>query len=415
MQKSKAYWVRAEESIFSLVQLYEEGSGSHIRGNYPRFIRRGRHGHIWDVDGNEYVDYDMGLGPIILGYCYEAVDRAVMDQLRLGTHFSLVSPGEVEYAELVIEHIPCAGKVRFLKTGSSAAEAAVRIARAYTGRNHVIRGMYHGWHEWTAAGEGYRQGGILPESRQYLHRCGYNDLRCFEKMFESCKGGIAAVIIEPVIIQEPLDNFLSNLLALCHAEGALLIFDEVVTGFRFDIGGAQRYFGITPDLAAFGKAAANGLPLSFVAGRKEIMDAVDKDVYLFTTFGGERLSLAAGMAVINELKHRDVTGRIWRLGGRLKKETNAMAGRLGLDISLEGYPPRLMLAFKGSDAKYRGKMKYIFMQECVKRGVFIGWTIFPCYTHTDADIDYTLNVFEEAMKVCRRYTGSVSAWVGSRR
>ena len=410
MLKSDAYWFRAEESIFSLVQLYEEGSGSHVRGNYPRFMQRGMHGHIWDVDGNEYIDFDMGLGPVILGYCYEAVDRAVVKQLQLGAHFSLVSPGEVEYAELVIENIPCAEKVRFLKTGSSATEAAVRIARAYTGRSHIIRGEYHGWHEWTIAGEGYRQGGILPESRQYIHMGRYNDFDSFENLFMKCKDGIAAVIIEPVIIEEPKADFLDKLLELCHAEGALLIFDEVVTGFRFNIGGAQKYLGITPDLAAFGKAAANGLPLSFVAGKKEIMDAVDKDVYLFTTFGGERLSLAAGIAVINELKNKDVNDRIWSLGGRLKKGTNDIAGRLGLNISLEGYQPRLMFNFRGRDAKFRSRLKYIFMQECVKRGVFIGWTVFPCYTHTDADIDYTLNVFEDAMKVCRQYTESASAW-----
>lgn len=412
MHKSETYWARAEGSIFSLVQLYQEGSGNHVKGNYPRFIQRGSHGHIWDVDGNEYVDYDMGLGPIILGYCYEAVNQAVMDQLQLGTHFSLVSPGEVEYAELVIENIPCAEKVRFLKTGSSATEAAVRIARAYTGRSHIIRGEYHGWHEWTIAGEGYRQGGIISEARQYIHMCRYNDLSSFEKLFHQHKGEIAAVIIEPLIIQKPKNDFLKNLLDLCHAEGALLIFDEVVTGFRFHLGGAQKYLGITPDLATFGKAAANGLPLSFVTGKKEIMDAVDKDVYLFTTFGGERLSLAAGIAVINELKNRDVNDRIWSLGGRLKKETNALTERLGLDISLEGSHPRLMFNFKGSNDQYRRQMKNTFMQECIKRGVFLGWTIFPCYTHTDADIDLTMNVFEDAMKVCKQYKDSVRAWGG---
>lgn len=407
---SEEYWSRAEKTIFSLVQLYDEGSGSHVRGSYPRFIKRGKHGHIWDMDGNEYIDYDMGLGPILLGYCYDPVDRAVMDQLGLGMEFSLVSPQEVEYAELVCEHIPCAEKVRFLKTGSSAAEAAVRVARAYTGKKHIIRGEYHGWHEWTIAAEGYRQGGILPEVRQYIHTCRYNDFDAFESIFEKNRGDVAAVIIEPLIIDEPQNNFLHNLLDLCHANGALLIFDEVVTGFRFDIGGAQKVLGLTPDLAAFGKAAANGMPLSFVTGPKEIMDAVDKDVYLFTTFGGERLSLAAGIAVIKELRDKAVNERIMAIGGRLKSETNKMAERLGVNISLRGYAPRLMFFFKDSGGNYDFNGKNIFLQECVKRGVFIGWTVFPCYTHTDQDVDYTLNVFEEAMKVYKNHADSLNAW-----
>ncbi|MHB8157634.1 MAG: aminotransferase class III-fold pyridoxal phosphate-dependent enzyme, partial [Desulfocucumaceae bacterium] len=197
---------------------------------------------------------------------------------------------------------------------------------------------------------------------------------------------------------------------LCHANGALLIFDEVVTGFRFDIGGGQKFLGLTPDLAAFGKAAANGMPLSFVTGRKEIMDAVDEDVFLFTTFGGERLSLAAGIAVIKELRDKAVNDRIRAIGGRLKSETNEMAQRLGVNISLRGYHPRLVFSFKDSKGNHDISGENIFLQECVKRGVFIGWTVFPCYTHTDQDVDYTLNVFEEAMKAYKNHTNSLNAW-----
>ncbi|MHB1392783.1 MAG: aspartate aminotransferase family protein [Clostridia bacterium] len=402
LDNSNSYWDRAVNTILSGTQLYSKGPETHIKGVSPIYLEKGKNAHVWDVDGNEYIDYDMGLGPILLGYCYEPVDNAVIEQLKYGMGFSLVSPKEVEYAELCVENIPCAEKVRFLKTGSSATEAAIRIARAYTGKKHIVRGEYHGWHEWTVAGEGVRQGGILPELKSYIHKFEYNEFDELLKYFEEYKGDIAAVIIEPVIVEEPKNGFLKNILELCHANNVLLIFDEVVTGFRFSIGGAQKYFGITPDLATFGKAAANGMPLSIVAGKAKIMDAVDKKVFISTTFGGETLSLSAGIAVINELKTKNVTEKLWSLGTKLREETNRMAERIGVNIKLNGYSPRMMFDYRDNKGKQDWKYNSLFMQECVKRGVLLGWSIFPCFTHTNEDIDFTLNVFEDAMKIYKK-------------
>lgn len=402
LEKSNKYWQRACETILSGTQLYSKGPETHIQGVSPAYIERGKDAHVWDPDGNEYIDYDMGLGPILLGYCYEPVDRAVREQLNKGMGFSLVSPPEVEYAQLCVENIPCAEKVRFLKTGSSATEGAIRIARAYTGRNHIIRGEYHGWHEWTTAGENVRQGGILPESRDYVHKFEYNELTELEELFAKYPDQIAAVITEPVMLDEPKPGFLQDMQALCKQNGALLIFDEVVDGFRFSIGGAQQYFGVTPDLATFGKGAANGMPLSIIAGKREIMDAVDRKIFISTTFGGETLSLAAGIAVMQELKTKNVTERIWELGQRIKTETNAIAERIGVNIELKGYPCRMGFDYRDAQGKRDWLYNSIFMQECVKRGVLLGWSIFPCYTHTNADVDFTLNVFEDAMKVYKK-------------
>lgn len=402
LKKSNELWSEARNTILSGCQLYSKGPETHIKGVSPIYIERGKDAHVWDVDGNEYIDYDMGLGPILLGYQYDTVDKAVMNQLKKGMGFSLVAPIEVEYAKLCIENIPCAEKVRFLKTGSSATEGAIRIARAYTGRKHIIRGEYHGWHEWTTAGETVRQGGILNEVRQYIHKFDYNDLTKLEELFENYKGEVAAVITEPVILDEPKNDFLNKAKKLCHDNGALLIFDEVVDGFRFSIGGAQKYFGVTPDLATFGKAAANGMPLSIVAGKKEIMDAVDKQIFISTTFGGETLSLAAGIAVMKELKNKNVTERIWNLGKKIKCETNKLAKDIGVNIELKGYPCRMSFEYADNKGKKDWLYNSIFMQECVKRGVLLGWSIFPCYTHTDKDIDFTLNVFEDAMKIYKK-------------
>lgn len=402
LARSNELWAEAQEKILSGVQLYSKGPETHIKGVSPIYIDHGKAAHVWDVDGNEYIDYDMGLGPVLLGYCYAPVDDAVRRQLGRGMGYSLVAPEEVEYARLCVENIPCAEKVRFLKTGSSATEAAVRIARAYTGRKHVLRGEYHGWHEWTTAAESVRQGGILDDIKKYVHKFDYNDFDAVEKLFTQHKGEIAAVITEPVQVDPPKDGFLEKLLDICHKNGAVLIFDEVVDGFRFGIGGAQKYFGVTPDMAAFGKAAANGMPLSVVAGKKEIMDAVDRKVFISTTFGGECLSLAAGIAVMNELKTKPVTERLWSLGKRMQDGFRFLAQKAGVPIDLAGYPVRLDLRYSDYEGRHDWLYNSIFMQECVKRGVLLGWHIFPCYSHTNEDVDFTLNVFEDAMKVYKR-------------
>lgn len=406
LKKSNELWNDAQRLILSGVQLYSKGPETHIKGVSPIYIDRGKAAHVWDVDGNEYIDYDMGLGPILLGYCYKPVDGAIKKQLERGMGYSLVAPEEVEYAKLCVENIPCAEKVRFLKTGSGATEAAIRIARAYTGKKHILRGEYHGWHEWTTAAEDFRQGGILPELKNYVHKFDYNDFDTVEKYFEQYKGEIAAVITEPVQIDAPKNNFLENLLDICHQNGAVLIFDEVVDGFRFSIGGAQKYFGVTPDLATFGKAAANGMPLSIVAGKHEVMDAVDKKVFISTTFGGECLSLVAGIAVMKELKNKPVTERLWSIGKKIQDTFNFLAEKNDVPIQLAGYPVRLDFRYSDYEGNHNWLYNSIFMQECVKRGVLLGWHIFPCYSHTDEDVDFTLNVFEDAMKVYKKALNS---------
>ena len=401
LEKSNALWQEAQDKILSGCQLYSKGPETHIEGVSPIYIDHGKDAHVWDVDGNEYIDYDMGLGPILLGYQYKAVDDAVIAQLRRGMGYSLVAPEEVEYARLCTQHIPSAGKVRFLKTGSGATEAAVRIARAYTGRNHILRGEYHGWHEWTAAAESVRQGGLLPELRNYVHKFEYNDLDKVQEYFETYRGEVAAIITEAVENEAPTGDFLQQLKDICHDSGALLIFDEVVNGFRFSIGGAQQYFGVTPDLSTFGKAAANGMPLSVVAGRKDIMEEVDKKIFISTTFGGDCLSLAAGIAVMKELESGEVNRAIWAKGQYLQEGFCKLAKDIDVPIDLKGYPCRMSLEYTDYEGKRDWLYNSIFMQESVKRGVLLGWNVFPCYTHTQEDLDFTLNVFEDAMKVYR--------------
>lgn len=400
LTKSYELWEEAKKLSLSGTQLYSKAPFAHIEGIHPAFIDHGKDSHVWDVDGNEYIDWEMALGPIVIGWDNERINRAVIAQLHKGTVFSQMSPIEVEYAKMLKKHVPSAEKMRFLKTGSSATEAAIRIARAYTGKEIIIRGEYHGWHEWTAAGERKRQGGILKSLKNYVIGFEYNDINQVEKIFSENKNKIAALIVEPVMIEKPKENFLSDLKELCEKNNALLIFDEVVTGFRFDIGGAQKYFNVTPHLSTFGKAMANGLPLSAVVGLKHIMDKVEDDIFISTTFGGETLSLAAGLEMLKMMEEEPVTQKIWNTGNRIKKEFNEFTKSINFSMKTIGYAPRITFDFENDKLREKYWLyKSIFMQECAKRGVLLGWLVMPCYTHTEADTDYTIEVFKESAQV----------------
>jgi glutamate-1-semialdehyde 2,1-aminomutase len=401
LEQSNRWWDKALKTIMDGTQLYSKGPNVSVKGVSPMYLQRGKGSHVWDVDGNEYIDYSMGVGPNILGYSYPAVNEAIVRQLRDGSNFSLVHPLEVQTAELIVKHVPCAEMVRFLKTGSDATSAAVRIARAYTGRDKVIKGEYHGWHDWCMANT-KRNAGIPKAIRDHVFYMEYNRLDQARKYFAEHPGEIGCVITEPVELEEPKDDFLIKLRDLCHENGALLIFDEVVTGFRFGLGGGQGYFRVTPDMATFGKAVANGMPLSVVAGRAQVMESVRQKIFISTTFGGETLSLAAACATIREMEERDVFQHIWRLGQRLRDETNALTEKYGIPVRCIGYPPRINLSFMEKFDQPSLELKTLFLQEVTKRGILMGWTMFPSYSHTDEDVDKTLEAFEDAFAICQK-------------
>jgi glutamate-1-semialdehyde aminotransferase len=239
IKKSMELFRKAESIIMNGTQLYSKMPSVGVEGVSPVYFVKGEGSHVWDLEGNKYIDFTMGLGPCILGYNHPKVKAAVLKQLEIGSIFSLPHPIEVDCAELINQVVPCAEMVRFLKTGSEATQAAVRIARAYTGREKIIRGHYHGWHEWCIAGT-VRDGGVPRVYRDYVFEAHYNNLDEYEKLFKKHKGEIAAVITEPIEFEEPKDDFLNKLKELCNENDSLLIFDEIVTGFRFSLGGAQK-------------------------------------------------------------------------------------------------------------------------------------------------------------------------------
>jgi len=399
LSRSYELKAKAERLIPSCSQTFSKGPSQFVQGVAPVFLARGRGSRVWDVDDNEYIDYPMGLGPVILGHNYPAVTEAVTRQLQNGSAFSLPHPLEVEVAELLTELIPCAEMARFGKNGSDVTSAAVRVARAYTGRDLIVCCGYHGWQDWYIGTTTRRRG--VPQAVQDLTvTFEYNNSESLARLFAQHPDRIAAVIMEPVGVQDPLPGFLPQVADLARRHGALLIFDEVVTGFRIALGGAQQHYGVTPDLACFGKALANGFPLSAVVGKRTVMELFDEIFFSFT-FGGEAVSLAAAKATIHEMREKNVIAHLWEQGQRLKDGYQILARRYGLEKMTEcqGLPPHTVAVFRDARGQESLAMKSLFMQECLKRGVLFSGVQNICFSHTAADIDQTLRVYRSAMEI----------------
>lgn len=398
IEKSNELYNRALGLIPSVTQTLAKGPTQWIKGVAPKYLVKGKGSHVWDADGNEYIDYMMGVGPLSLGYAYPKVDEAIKKQLDDGITFSMMHPLEVEVAEMIREIIPNAEAVRYSKTGADATSAAVRLARAYTGKNKILCCGYHGWHDWYIAVTARNLG--IPEAVQAISfTFNYNDI---DSVKNSIDDDVAAVILEPVVFNEPKDNFLHKLADLCNEKGIILIFDEMWTGFRMALGGAQEYFGITPDLATYSKAVANGMPISILTGKKEIMQLADEDIFFYTTFGGEALSLAATKATIEELRDKHVPKFLNDQGAKLKKGYNSITEKLGIDFTKAiGYNWRSMATFdeKAGDPLLQ---KSLMQQEMIKRGTL--WQGFHnmSFSHSDSDVDYTLNALEESLTVLKK-------------
>jgi glutamate-1-semialdehyde aminotransferase len=363
------------------------------------YLDRGAGCRVWDVDGNEYIDYIMALGPVNLGYAYPRVNDAVKNQLGKATLINLLSSLEVELAEEIIRAVPCAQMVRFMKSGAEATSACVRIARAYTGREKVMHCGYHGWHDTFTASSANPRG--VPQSLRGLIRSfRYNDLKPLEEILEAEGDEVACIIMEPRT--PPVDGFLSGVRELADRCGAVLIFDEIVTGFRLALGGAQEYYGIVPDLAAFAKGMSNGLPLSAFVGKKEIMELA-KDLLISTTYGGEALSLAAGLATIRELREKNVFQHTWAMGQKLMDGWMAIGRELGLNLEASGLAPIHAPTIDMGTPELTRDAWTFFLQEAAKRGVLFrrGGLNFISYSHKEEDIEYTLGVCRSVMELMK--------------
>lgn len=398
ISESEKLYKRSEGLIPGSTQTLAKGPTQWIKGVAPKYLVKGKGSHVWDVDGNEYIDYNMGIGPIVLGYCYDRVDEAIRKQLEDGITFSLVHPLEVELSEKIRSIVPNAESVRFSKTGCDVTTAAVRVARAFTKREKVLCCGYHGWHDWYISVTD-RNAGIPEAVKDLTFTFNYNDI---ESLIQSIDSDTACVILEPFVFEEEKNNFLKEVYEVCKKNGTLLIFDEMWTGFRIAVGGAQEYFGVTPDLACYSKAIANGMPLSVITGRGDVMRLFDKEVFFFTTFGGEALSLAASMATIDEIQNRNVPAFLSSRGKKLKDGYNKITKDLNIDYTkCSGYNCRTIITFDGK-AGNPLEMKSFVQQEMIKRGILWGGFHNMCYSHTDDDIEYTLKAYQDVLPVLKK-------------
>lgn len=392
--ESDKLYERALPVMTPVTQTLAKGPGQYVNGVAPKYLKKGKGAHVWDVDGNEYLDYNMAIGPLSLGYAYPRIDEAIIAQLKDGITFSMMHELEVELAELIHRIIPNAEAVRISKTGADVTSAAIRVARAYTGREKVLCCGYHGWHDWYISVTS-RNSGIPAEVRELSATFGYNDL---ESVRQALDEEVACVILEPFVFEAPKNNFLQELKTLCEANGSLLIFDEMWTGFRIALGGAQEYFGVVPDLACYSKACANGMPVALLTGRKDVMNLFKEEVFFFTTFGGEALSLAAAVATIHEMIEKNVPAALAAKGKLLKEGYNAIAGELGIShhTRCSGYDCRTLVSFDAA-AGDPLELKSFVQQELIKKGIL--WSGFHnmSFSHTDEDIAYTLKAYREVL------------------
>jgi glutamate-1-semialdehyde aminotransferase len=394
IEKSKSWYERGKKVQMPITQTLAKGPGQFSKGVAPIYIQKGKGAHVWDVDGNEYLDYNMGIGPLSLGYCIPEIDAAIQEQLKDGITFSLMHPLEVEVAEILHDIIPNAEVVKYSKTGADVTTAAVRVARAYTGREKVFCCGYHGWHDWYI-GITSRNNGIPDGIKDLSFTFGYNDIESIKNALDET---VACVILEPFIFEKPKAGFLQELAELCKANGTLLIFDEMWTGFRIALGGAQEFFGVKADLATFSKACANGMPLAILTGRKDVMELFEQDVFSYTTFGWEALSLAACKATIAFMKDHEVAKALEEKGSWLQEEYTKLVNLLGMShiTSCVGYPCRTMLTYQ-AEGQNPLALKTFMQQEMLQKGILWGGFHNMSYSHTQADLDYTMKAYADIL------------------
>jgi glutamate-1-semialdehyde 2,1-aminomutase len=374
-------------------------SGYECIGGQPIFVEKAEGPYLWDVDGNRYIDLLLGYGSVVLGHADARVTEAVVAALRRGVNPSLLSPLQAELAEKLVALIPAAEQVTFVKTGSDAVAAAVRLARAVTGRETVLQWGQHGWHDWCA----FVPDGVPAAARERTLPLIYNDLDHARQLFARHSGDVACVVLMPYEIEPPEGGFLLELQALARANGALFVLDEVRSGFRISLGGAQQYFGLSPDLAAFGKAMGNGHAISVLAGRRSLMRHVLK-IGLTVTYYRSPDAMAAALTTLRILEEEDGPGRLAMLGGRLLRGLKAALWTSGVEGRAVGFPQTPFIRFDQQRPDVRAKAMRLFCNNMLKRGVLLTpahhW--FVCTSMREEDIDLVIGAAEEALHAVSR-------------
>lgn len=388
---------------------------------YPIFMSKAEGSKIWDVDGNKYIDYILAHGPVILGHAHPKVNQAVKKQLNEVALTGFSHEAELEVARKIIDGVPCAESVIFMNSGTEASLLSIKIARSYTGKEKIIKfeGAYHGWVDWLGFIEGIEKpasSGLTQNMLKDVITVPWNNLESLERTVTKHKDETAAIICEPTGgssgVYLPDKGYLNAMRRITEENNMLLIFDEIKTGFRLAFGGAMEYYGVTPDIAIFAKAIANGFPLSAVAGKKDIMETAKQKILFGGTYNSNPVSIAASLATLNELEKRDVYPRLYRLSEKLFKGINEALSRNGIPGVVQGPGPIFDIFFTeldrirniedaiAAESPPHNKRLDAFRQGLLRRGIFVN----PCMVymisvaHTEEDIEKTLDAVEDTLK-----------------
>lgn len=400
-QKKAQFYIPAGAHTYSRTdEVYPE--------NAPKVFLRSKGSHTWDVDGNEYIDYNLACRSVVVGYDFERISNAAIEQIRNGNTASKASKIEVDAAEVMCNLIPWVDMVKFAKNGSTVTTAAIKLARAYTGKKYVARCKEHAffsYDDWFI-GDTVVNAGVPDDISKLTLQFEYNNIDSVRKLFEQYKGQIAALIMEPIEFDIPKNNFLQEVGKLCKEYGVVYILDEMISGFRWDIQGAAKYYNVVPDLVTYGKGMANGFSVAALGGKREIMElgglipGKERVFLISTTHGAEMSSLGAFVETIKVYQELNVVHHLWKVGKSLVEGMSEIATELGINkyFYFEGDYCSPNFITKDQNGNVSMEYRTLFCQEMIKEGILMA-AISLCYEHSDEDIEKTLNAARKALKV----------------
>lgn len=411
LKKGPRLWEKAKKLIPGGSQLFSKRSELFLPRLWPAYYKKAKGVTVWDLDGNRFIDMSyMGIGTCILGYADEDVNMAVKKAIDHGSMCTLNSPEEVELAELLLKLHPWMGMVRYTRTGGEAMAVAVRIARAFTGKDRVAFCGYHGWMDWYLSAnlardtnlDGHLLPGLQPKGvpRALMETAipfNYNKIEELESII-SKYDDVGVIVMEPVRHHEPKNNFLKKVRKIADEIGAVLIFDEITSGWRMNIGGVHRLYGVYPDIVVYGKAMSNGFPMAAVVGRGEVME-VAQESFISSTYWTERLGPVAALSTIRKMKKCKVPRHLCKIGYSVKNGWEKIANTHGLEIKVVGLPPLATFSFEHEDSQ---AMHTLFTQEMLERGFLASKSLYASYAHTKEHVIKYLECVDEVFGLIRR-------------
>lgn len=417
-KKGAALWNLAKKIIPGGSQLLSKRSEMFLPDQWPSYYKKAKGVNVWDLDGNKFIDMSyMGLGSGTLGYADPDVDMAAKKVIDGGTATTLNHPAEIELAQLFLKLHPWAGMTRYARTGGEAMSIAVRIARAFTGRDKIAFCGYHGWHDWYLAANladnknldghllpGLKPAGVPRGLKGTALPFNYNKIQELEGIIKKHKD-LAAIVMEPLRHQEPENGFLKKARKLADKAGAVLIFDEITIGFRLNVGGAHLLYGVNPDIAVFAKGISNGYPMAAIIGRKKIMEAA-QDSFISSTYWTEAVGPTAALATIKKIKEKNVPTHIKKIGGMIDRGWKKLAKKHKLDIIIVG--PEALITFSFNYGKQSQAIKTLFTQEMLSRGFLAGLSVYVSYAHKENHIKSYLKAVDEVFGMINRALESKS-------